>query len=132
MTTKPKRNQPPRKGTKQRRAPNGRFKGQPRTLSETVMPEEYAPGAEAPREGAEKAVPVVKPLSVFPPGYASGSGGCAMEGPGGAGGVGQITHTPKRAVKAECPGGYFYTVTYVGKPRPWYRRLWSTVLEWLR
>ena len=88
---------------KPRRSPDGRFKGEPRTLSETSMPDEYAPGAEAPREG-----------------------------PGGAGGVGQITHTPKRAVKAECPGGYFYTVTYVGKPRPWYRRLWAAVREWMR
>lgn len=137
MPTKPNRKHPKPRHAKRasngpKRSPNGRFKGQPRTLSETSMPDEYAPGAEAPREGAEKAVPVVKPLSVFPPGYASGSGGCAMEGPGGAGGVGQITHTPKRAVKAECPGGYFYTVTYVGKPRPWYRRLWAAVREWMR
>ena len=34
---------------KPRRSPDGRFQGQPRTLSETVMPEEYAPATEAPR-----------------------------------------------------------------------------------
>lgn len=89
MTTKPKRNQPPRKGTKQRRAPNGRFKGQPRTISETVMPEEYAPATEAPREAVEK------PALAAPE-----------------------TDAQKRVVNVESPSGYFYTLTYTSEPRP--------------
>ena len=106
MPTKTNRKPHARKGTKPRRAPNGRFKGQPRTLSETSMPPEYAPGTEVPREAAidTRQTPTA-----------------ATE-----------TDAPKRSVKAEFPSGYFYSVTYIGKPRPWYRRLWSTVLEWLR
>jgi len=49
MAAKTNRKPTARKPAKPRRAPNGRFKGQPRTISETVMPDEYAPGAEVPR-----------------------------------------------------------------------------------
>ena len=103
MPTKPKHKPTPRKGTKPRRAPNGRFKGQPRTISETVMPEEYAPATEAPREVPEK------------PALAETK-----------------TDAPKSDVKVESPSGYFYTLTYVGERHTWYRRLWDALREWLR
>lgn len=146
MPTKPtskhthKPRHPERASSGQKRTPNGRFKGQPRTLSETSMPEEYAPATEAPREAAEKPVPVVKPLSALPPAYASGSGGCAIGSPGGVGTVPQIACTSRTesVVKVELSDAdikraisrvYGIRIRSVG---PWYRRLWAAVREWLR
>ena len=103
MPAKTNRKPTPRKGTKPRRAPNGRFKGQPRTISETVMPEEYAPATEAPREAVEK------PALAAPE-----------------------TDAQKRVVNVESPSGYFYTLTYTSEPRPWYRQLWEAFTGWLR
>ena len=96
---------------KPRRSPDGRFQGQPRTISETSMPDEYAPGAEAPREVRSDTRQTAT--------------------------VAAETDTSKRTVKAESTSRYFFVPPYIVPVRaryvrPWYRRLWSTVLEWLR
>ena len=106
MPTKPNRKHPKPRHAKRspngpKRSPNGRFKGQPRTISETSMPDEYAPGAEAPREAQSDTRQTAT---------------AATE-----------TDPAQRTVKAESPSGYFYTLTYCVPRRPWYRRLW----EWL-
>ncbi|MBW8078733.1 MAG: hypothetical protein GJU76_11820 [Gallionella sp.] len=59
------RNEAARKPAKPRRAPNGRFKGQPRTISETVMPEELTgPATEAPRDREPEAPPACDPTPI--------------------------------------------------------------------
>ena len=133
MPTKPNRKHPKPRHAKRasngpKRSPNGRFKGQPRTLSETVMPEEYAPATEVPREQPWAPDPVVVTALAGPVRR------CYSEG--GAGGNGEVRQLEsvmnvemsdadiKRAI-ADAYG--------IAPPRPsWYRRLWRAVMDWLR
>ena len=104
---------------KPRRSPDGRFKGEPRTLSETSMPDEYAPGAEAPREAA------------------SGKPVCAVDLPQSL--VSDLRSDMERSdmdvslsdadIKRAISRVYGIRIRSVG---PWYRRLWAAVREWLR
>ena len=128
---KPTRKHPHRKPLKARRTAAGRFTGKPakgETLSETVMPDEYAPGAEPPREQPWVPDPVVVTALAWP------VRSCYSEG--GAGGDGEVRQLEsamnvemsdadiKRAI-ADAYG--------IAPPRPsWYRRLWRAVMDWLR
>ena len=130
MPTKPNR-KPNRKPRHAKRASNGRFKGQPRTLSETVMPEEYAPATEVPREQPWAPDPVVvtalvEPASRCYPDGGPGGNGEAVQRPTEAIPVGESAESGKMsAVDISETIASFYGIR---TPRPWYRRLW----EWLR
>lgn len=147
---KPTRKHPHRKPLKARRTAAGRFTGKPakgETLSETVMPDEYAPGAEPPREQPWAPDPVVVTALAGPSprclALRDGFRCTLVDGHDGAhqgrswSGAGTLVWARGEEATTNAGAGYAAENpdkcwqdlrARVARGRPWYRRL----LDWLR